>query len=153
MTKGGANGATYWCVLSLFPTPPTLKDEHAGGSCWPTLIKIVADTNISWGSPPPPTYIAGETLLVLNRVGGPPRLCGGQCVLIVTIYPWTLTCCWPQGLLCSECLSVQSIPSLTLACCTVFCIVLCPTLCPIVEGISIPSSVVDHRAHCAEAAD
>ena len=57
------------CVLSLLPTPPTLKDEHAGGSCWPTLIKIVADTNISWGSPPPPIYIAGGTVLLLNRVG------------------------------------------------------------------------------------
>ena len=37
--------------------------------------------------------------------------------------------------------------------CLLYCIVLCPTLYPIVEGISIPSSVVDHRAHCAEAAD
>ena len=145
---------SHCCVLSLLPTPPTLKDERAGGSCWSTLIKIVADTNISWGSPPPPIYIAGETVLVLNRVGGPPTLCGGQCVLIVTIYPWTLTCCWPQGLLCSKCLCVRNIPSLILVLfCIVLCIVLCITLCPIVEGISIPSSVVDHRAHCAEAAD
>ena len=120
---------SHCCVLSLLPTPPTLKDERAGGSCWSTLIKIVADTNISWGSPPPPIYIAGETVLVLNRVGGPPTLCGGQCVLIVTIYPWTLTCCWPQGLLCSGCLCVRSIPSLTLVCWIVLCIVLCLSHC------------------------
>ena len=86
MTKGLANGVTLLCPI-LGSTPPTLKDEQTGGSCWPTLIKIVADTNISWGSPPPPIYIAGETVLVLNRVGGPPTLCGGQCVLIVAIYP------------------------------------------------------------------
>ena len=115
-------------VQSLLPTPPSLKDERPGGSCWSTLIKLVADTNISWGSPPHPIYCR-ETVLVLNRVGGPPTLCGGQCVLIVAIYPWTLTCCWPQGLLCSECLCVRSIPSLTLVCWIVLCIVLCLSHC------------------------
>ena len=49
--------------------------------------------------------------------------------------------------LCSK----YPIPNTCLLNCALYCIVSI-TLCPIVEGISIPSSVVD-QAHCAEAAD
>ena len=141
---------SHCCVLSLLPTPPTLKDERAGGSCWSTLIKIVADTNKSWGSPPPPIYCrgnsvgakwGGETTYIVRRAVCP------HCHHLSLNTHMLLT----TGLIVLEVslCSKYPIPNT----CLLYCIVLCPTLYPIVEGISIPSSVVDHRAHCAEAAD